>query len=124
MRNPLVSIMIPTYNQSKYLEEAIESALAQTYRPLEIIVSDDGSTQKDVSKILNKYKSHQNISIYINDRNLGRVKNYRTTLYERTAGKWVINLDGDDYFYDPGFIEKAMSLVEKNLDWLWYPEDA
>ncbi|MGX9365643.1 glycosyltransferase family 2 protein [Desulfoplanes sp. PS50] len=114
MSRPLVSIMIPTYNQNKYLDEAIKSALSQTYTPLEIIISDDASTSPRVSEILHLYKKCPNISVYINDENMGRAKNYHTTLYERTSGKWIINLDGDDYFYDPTYIERAISLIEKN----------
>lgn len=110
-RSPLVSVMIPTYNQKQYLEAAIESALAQTYPSLEIIVSDDASPDPRVAEVLNRYAPLPNVTIYRNETNLGRVANYRTTLYERTNGEWVINLDGDDYFHDPTFIEKAMSLV-------------
>jgi glycosyltransferase involved in cell wall biosynthesis len=110
-RSTLVSVMIPTYNQKQYLEAAIESALAQTYPYLEIIVSDDASPDPQVAKILNRYARLPNVTVYRNETNLGRVANYRTTLYERTNGEWVVNLDGDDYFHDPSFIEKAMALV-------------
>ncbi len=116
MPRPLVSIMIPTYNQVEYLGEAIESALDQTYTPLEIVISDDASPNPDVITILDRYKNDPRISVYINRENLGRAKNYRTTLYERASGSWVINLDGDDFFYDSGFIERAMALVAGNPD--------
>ncbi len=110
-RSPLVSVMIPTYNQKDYLATAIESALAQTYPAIEIIISDDTSPDPAVAELLERYAAIPKVKVYRNATNLGRVANYRTTLYERTRGEWVVNLDGDDYFYDPTFIEKAMALV-------------
>lgn len=109
--NPFVTIMIPTYNQSEYLQQAIESALNQTYGNLEIIVSDDSSTDKGVVSILNKFQDNDKVRIFQNEVNLGRVKNYHTSLYERAKGEWVINLDGDDVFEDRTFIEQAMELI-------------
>jgi len=57
MGNPLVSVIIPVYNGERFLAEAIESVLAQTYRPVEVIVVDDGSTDGS-AKIAAKFKDN------------------------------------------------------------------
>lgn len=61
---PLVSICIPTYNGAKYLAEALESAIAQTYRPLEIIISDDDSKDRTL-QIVEEYQNKTNIPFFI-----------------------------------------------------------
>ena len=105
-----VSIMIPTHNQAHLVGEAIESALAQTYENLEVIVADDASTD-ETPELIRAFTNDSRVSYYRNSTNLGRVANYRRTLYERTTGDWVVNLDGDDYFTDPRFIEDAIRSV-------------
>ena len=108
----LVSIMIPTYNQEKYISDAIQSALSQTYENLEIIVCDDNSID-NTYKILKKYNDKR-LKIFKNNKNLGRVKNYRHILYDLANGEYVINLDGDDYFLDNEYIQKCVDLIKKN----------
>jgi glycosyltransferase involved in cell wall biosynthesis len=109
---PKVSIMIPTYNQSEFVEEAVKSALKQTYENLEVIVGDDGSTDKTeaiVSAIDDarlRYIRHKD--------NLGRVGNYRKLLYEFVSGDYVVNLDGDDYYTDAGFISESIDLIQNS----------
>jgi glycosyltransferase involved in cell wall biosynthesis len=107
---PKVSIMIPTYNQAHLVGEAIESALAQTYENLEVIVADDASTD-ETPEVVRAFTNDSRVSYYRNSTNLGRVANYRRTLYERATGEWVVNLDGDDYLTDPRFIEDAIRSV-------------
>ncbi|HEY7544716.1 MAG TPA: glycosyltransferase family A protein, partial [Blastocatellia bacterium] len=53
-RSPLVSVIIPCYNQGRFLADAIESALEQSYRPIEIVVVDDGSSDES-SRIAARY---------------------------------------------------------------------
>jgi glycosyltransferase involved in cell wall biosynthesis len=110
---PLVTIMIPTYNQSKYILQAVESALDQDYCNIEVVVSDD-STNEDTKLILEKFSKHTNFKYYKNDKNIGRVKNYRKLLYDLSAGKYVIMLDGDDFFNDNTHITKAVTFF--NMD--------
>ena len=103
----LVSILIPTFNQSEYIAQAVQSALDQDYPNLQIIVSDDASTDA-TEEIIRSFEKDPRLSININPANLGRTNNYRKCLFELAKGKWVIVLDGDDYFCDSAYISKAM----------------
>jgi glycosyltransferase involved in cell wall biosynthesis len=64
VNKPLVSICIPTYNGATYIAEAMDSAIAQTYPNLEIVVSDDASTD-DTLKVIEAYRSKTNVPIHI-----------------------------------------------------------
>ncbi len=107
-----VSILIPSYNQVEFIEDAILSAINQTYENIEVVVCDDASTDNTWNKINNikcsKLKKYRNI------KNIGRVANYRKLLYELCSGDYAINLDGDDYFLDMNYIKNAVALIEKN----------
>jgi glycosyltransferase involved in cell wall biosynthesis len=105
---PLVSICIPTYNSAAFLKEAIDSARRQTYDNLEIVVSDNASTdgtQEMVAAI-----PDPRIRYYRNRANLGMVANFRRVLAE-SRGKYVCLLNSDDLM-DPGFIQWAVQAME------------
>jgi glycosyltransferase involved in cell wall biosynthesis len=106
---PLVTISIPTYNQERYIARAIESALAQTYRPLEIIVSDDRSSDRTL-EIARNYEGGP-VRVFTSEQNVGRVANYRRCLIDFARGGWMVNLDGDDYYNDPDFVARALSKI-------------
>ena len=106
-----VSILIPTYNQSAYLSEAITSALKQTYKNLEVIVSDDGSTD-NTSKVVKQFLVDTRLKYFRNDNNIGRVKNYRKGLFDLATGDYFLNLDADDYLTSPNFVEDAVKILE------------
>lgn len=107
---PKVSVMIPTYNQEQYIACAIESVLMQNYENLEIVISDDCSTDS-TPNIIRKYISDKRIKFVRNKSNMGRVGNYHNTLYNHTTGDWIINLDGDDYYTDNYFISRAINNI-------------
>lgn len=109
---PLVSIMIPTYNQATLLGKAIESALSQDYENLEVVVCDDNSTD-NTEEVLSRYANHPQVRTHCNEKNLGRVKNYKHLLEDLAHGEWAVNLDGDDFFTDDSFISSSVSLATK-----------
>jgi glycosyltransferase involved in cell wall biosynthesis len=107
---PLVTIMIATYNQPEYIDQAVKSALLQDYDNLEVIISDD-SINDDTTNILTSYHSNPRFTYYKNDKNIGRVANYRKLLYEYAKGDWVLMLDGDDYYKDYSYVSKAINVA-------------
>jgi glycosyltransferase involved in cell wall biosynthesis len=88
---PKVSVIIPTYNRERFVTNAIESVLNQSFRDYEIIVVDDGSTD-DTRKILNEYRGKVR---YIYQENSG-VSAARNTGVKEASGKWLTFLDSDD----------------------------
>jgi glycosyltransferase involved in cell wall biosynthesis len=111
----MVSILIPTYNQSKYLLQAVESALNQDYEHLEVIVCDDAS-ESGWDQGLQIFEADPRFRIHRNPHNLGRVKNYRQGLYELAKMDWVLVLDGDDFLQDHTYVSKAMEIAAFDPD--------
>lgn len=116
---PRMTIMIPTYNQEGYIAEAIESALAQDYPNIEVLVADDCSTDK-TGEIAKQYIKDSRFRYIRNEKNLGRVGNYHNTLYSHATGEWVVNLDGDDYYTDAHYVSRAMQRIMSQPDVVCY----
>lgn len=111
---PLVTIMIPTYNQGKFVHRAIESALRQDYPNLEVIVSDDCSPD-NTPEVVKRYQTDPRFSYFRNETNIGRIQNYRKLLQHHASGEWVIMCDGDDYYEDYTLISTLISLVKGSV---------
>lgn len=109
-----VSIMIPTYNQSEFIEQTIESALDQNYTNIEIIISDDSIDDKTEKIVKQKYINNPKVKYIHNNPSLGRVGNYHKLLYELTSGDYVLNLDGDDWLIDKFYITDAVKILDQN----------
>lgn len=112
MQNDLISIIVPNYNNEKYIEECLDSILSQTYKHIEIVIIDDAS--KDNSKeIINSYtKKYKNIKTIFNDQNKGVTKN-RDTAIKEASGEYITTLDGDDFYIDNQKLEKEMNLIQE-----------
>jgi glycosyltransferase involved in cell wall biosynthesis len=109
MENPLVSICIPVYNTERYIYGAIKSALIQTYKNIEVIVLDDGST--DETHII--CKSFGNKIRYIkNEKNMG-IGYGRWRLSKEAKGDYIVFVSADDILSNH-FVEEMIKDVEDN----------
>ena len=95
MEHKLVSVIIPAYNAAPYVVAAVDSALAQTYAPVEIVVVDDGSTD-GTAEVLRPYREAGTIT-YIYQKNAG-LSSARNTGIRAARGDYVALLDSDDLF--------------------------
>lgn len=112
IEKPLVSVIIPAYNAEKYVEQAIRSIMNQTYKNLEILVTDDSSTDNTL-KILQKLAEEDSrISIHHNEQNKKIVKTLND-LVGRAKGKYIARMDADDISL-PKRIEKQVLFLENN----------
>ncbi len=110
MINPKVSILIPCYNTEQWIAQAIESALNQTYFNKEVIVVDDGSTDRSLEVI----KSFGNSIHWETGENRGG-NAARNRLLELSTGEWLQYLDADDYLL-PSKIEKQIKFLSQHPD--------
>ena len=112
MKQELISIILPVYNVSKYLEECMKSIINQTYKNIEIIVVNDGSTDES-DYICEKYKKLDNRIKVIHQKNQG-LSAARNTGLNYCKGEYISFIDSDDYV-KPDFIEKLYRAIkEKN----------
>ncbi|MEG4168011.1 MULTISPECIES: glycosyltransferase [unclassified Microcoleus] len=105
-RTPQVSVIIPVYNGSRYIVQAVESALSQTFTDLEIIVVDDGSSDR-TQQVLQPYLDRIR---YIYQENQG-VAAARNIACQLAQGEFLAFLDADDYFL-PSKLEKQLACFD------------
>ncbi len=100
-----VSVIVPIYNTEKYLKQCIDSILNQTYKNIEIILVDDGSTDNSCSICDYFWHRYENI-ICIHEKNNGSVKARKTGIW-LASGKYIVFVDSDDYI-ENNFIEELV----------------
>lgn len=114
MKEPLVSVLMTAYNRQNFIAEAIESVLASTYANFELIIVDDGSTDKTVEIAKALQKIDNRISVYINEKNLGDYPN-RNKASSYAKGTYIMYVDSDDKLY-PFSIRYCMDQMLENED--------
>lgn len=115
MNKPLVSILIPVYNAEKYVAEAIESALNQTHRNIEIIIIDDGSTDKSIEIVLEMIDNDPRIKLLKRNREPKGAATCRNIGISESTGKYIIFLDSDDILSKDCLI-KRVDYMERNKE--------
>ena len=112
--NLLISVVMSVYNGEKYLEEAINSILSQTYTKFEFIIIDDGSID-NTHKILDKYQQKdKRIKIVNNKINKGLIYSLNKG-FEISKGKYIARMDADD-IAEKNRLEEQIKFLEKNKD--------
>ena len=112
MMEPLVSIIMPCYNAERYVAQSIESVLAQTYQNWELLITDDGSTDKSVESVSKYCTKDDRINILVPDEHQG-IARTRNMSIARAKGKFVAFLDSDDIWY-PEKLEKQVGYMLGN----------
>ncbi|AFI45190.1 glycosyltransferase [Pasteurella multocida subsp. multocida] len=111
LNTPLVSVLICAYNVEKYIEECINAVINQTYKNLEIIVVNDGSSDSTLSKLHSLSEKDSRIKIINNSKNLGFISSLNIGI-EYVSGDYVARTDADD-ITKPDWIEKILGCLEK-----------
>lgn len=122
---PLVSVLLPCYNHEKYVARAIESVLNQTYKNIEFIVGDDGSTDK-TPEIMKKYSKYFDREIYLEENTGG---GYMKEIERSATGKYIALMHSDD-FWEPEKLALQVAYMEEHeecgacLSWSMYVDDS
>ena len=120
---PLISVIVPVYNLEKYLVRCIESIIGQTYKNLEIILIDDGSTDTS-GQIIDEFKKKDNRIKVIHKENGGE-SNARNTGLRMATGEYIAFCDCDDWMDLDMYETLAWELNQENIDMAasgWYKE--
>lgn len=106
--NGLISVALATFNGKKYLRDQLDSIYNQTYKNIEVIVSDDASNDQTI-ELLNEYKSKYGLKYYINDKNYGLISNFQKAI-EHCNGDYIALADQDD-IWKPNKIEMLLKNI-------------
>lgn len=112
MRTPMISVLMPVYNAEKFLREAIDSILGQTYTDFELIIINDGSFDQS-RNIIYSYNDKR-IKIIENEKNSGLIFSLNRAI-DNASGKYIARMDADDISM-PDRFEKQITFLESHSD--------
>jgi len=109
---PMVSVIIPCFNHGQYIDEAVNSVLSQTFQDFEIIIVNDGSTDKYTVNKLNSYNKPKCKIIHTVNKGLSTARNIGI---KESSGKYLLPLDADDKI-GVKYLEEAVKILEKDIE--------
>jgi len=112
---PLVSVILPCFNAEKYIDEAVNSILEQSYKNIELILVDDGSSDNTYQKLIEYSKTDERINVFKNDKNKGLIFTLNKAI-DLANGEFIARMDADDVSKIDR-IEKLMNfLLDSSVD--------
>ena len=108
--NPLLSVLMTSFNREQFIAEAIESVLASTYKDFELIIVDDGSKDKTVSIAQSYALKDARVKVYVNETNLSDYPN-RNKAVSYASGEYIMYVDSDDKILPDGF-ERCIKVMQ------------
>jgi len=115
MTLPVISVLMPVYNAEKFLKEAIESILRQTFTSFEFIIINDGSTDSSL-EIIEEFAKRDSRIKYINRKNKGLIESLNEGI-EISQGKYIARMDSDDVSF-PKRLEVQYEFLEQNSEYV------
>jgi len=116
---PTVSIVIPTYNHSKFISKALDSVINQTYKNWEAIIIDNNSTD-NTDKVINRYIDPRIKHLKID--NDGVIAKSRNLGINEAKAEWIAFLDSDDW-WTKDKLEVCLSKIDKNIDFIYHAHE-
>lgn len=106
---PLVTVGIPTYNRAQLVQRAVESALTQDHTAIEVVVSDDASTDETAAVLGSCARRDPRLRVLRQEHNVGHARNFQAVL-ERAGGDYFMWLSDDDWI-DPGYVSSCLEVL-------------
>ncbi|MFZ7267078.1 glycosyltransferase family 2 protein, partial [Avibacterium avium] len=107
---PIFSIIVPVYNVERYLNECLDSIISQSFTNYELLIIDDGSTDKS-GHICDTYSIYKNVKVFHKDN--GGSSTARNYGIKKAIGEYILFIDSDDFWNDKFFLEKVNAKIEQ-----------
>ena len=107
----LVSVIVPVYNSTAYLKRCVDAILAQTYKDLEVVLVDDGSTDDSLDICREYAKNDSRVKVFHKEN--GGSSSARNVGIKEATGEYICFCDSDDY-YEPDIVENLMKVFNEN----------